>query len=339
MSPKISVILPAYNAEQYLRTAVDSILEQSFRDFELLVINDGSTDSTKEIILSYNDERIRYIENEKNLGLIDTLNKGILLSKGEYIARMDADDICHLSRFQMQIDFMEKNPEYIICSSSRKEFVHSISHFHLSVLPVDDVSIRIHSIFNTPFTHPAVMFRSGIVKENNIFFEKDYKYAEDYQLWIKILQYGKGYNFKMPLLYYRDTPNSQTNIGAGQIEQRKRTISNIQQLALQQQNIVLDQKELDFIYILSLSDKIRNINFEDFSVNFILSFFKKLSLQLKINYPNNKFNVNCVLGKRYLKILLFNLKRLPFTYLMKLGVSKLAFFGIYELINEKVGNK
>ena len=183
------------------------------------------------------------------------------------------------------------------------------------------------------------MFRAGIIKENKLFFEKDYKYAEDYQLWIKILQYGKGYNFRMPLLYYRDTPNSQTNIGAGQLEQRKRTISNIQQLALQQQNIVLDQKELDFIYILSLSDKIRNISFEDFSVDFILSFFKKLSLELKSNYPNNKFNVNRVLGKRYLKILLFNLKRLPFTQLMKLAWSSSTFFGIYELINEKIGNK
>ncbi len=336
MSPKISVILPAYNAEQYLRTAVDSILSQSFKDFELLIINDGSTDFTKEVILSYNDERIRYIENEKNLGLIETLNKGISLSKGEYIARMDADDICHLSRFQMQIDFMEKNPEYIICSSSRKEFTHSISHFHLSVLPVDDISIRIHSIFSTPFTHPAVIFRSDVVKENNLFFEKDYKYAEDYQLWIKILQYGKGYNFRMPLLYYRDTPNSQTNIGTSQIEERKKTISSIQQLALKQQNIVLDQKELDLIYILSLSEMIRKINFDDFSVDFILSFFRKLSLELKTNYPNNKFNVNCVLGKRYLKILLFNLKRLPFTYLMKLAFSKLTFFGIYELINEKI---
>ncbi|WP_374459800.1 glycosyltransferase family 2 protein [Chryseobacterium taeanense] len=337
MSPKISVILPAYNAEKYLGTAVDSILAQSFKDFELLIINDGSKDSTKEIILGYNDERIRYIENEKNLGLIETLNKGILLSKGEYIARMDADDISHISRFQMQIDFMEKNLEYIICSSSRKEFSHSISHFHLSVLPVDDTSIRVHSIFSTPFTHPAVMFRADIIKENNIFFEKDYKYAEDYQLWIKILKYGKGYNFRIPLLYYRDTPNSQTNIGASQIEERKRIISNIQQLALQQQDIVLNQKELDFIYILSLSDKIRNISFNEFSADFILSFFKKLSVELQINYPDNKFNINCVLGKRYIKILLFNLKRLPFTHLMKLVFSKFTFFGIYELINEKIG--
>ncbi|REC79913.1 glycosyltransferase family 2 protein [Chryseobacterium elymi] len=336
MSTKISVILPAYNAEKYLRVAVDSILSQSYGDFELLIINDGSTDSTKEIILSYKDERVKYIENEKNLGLIETLNKGILLSKGKYIARMDADDICHLSRFQMQIDFMEKNPEYIICSSSRKEFTQNISDFHLSKLPVDDISIRIHSIFSTPFTHPAVMFRSSIIKENNLFFENDYKYAEDYQLWIKILQYGKGYNFKMPLLYYRNTPNSQTTIGASQVEERKKTISNIQQLALKEQNIILDQKELNLIYILSLSDKIRNINFEDFSVDYILSFFKKLSLELKTNYPDNKFNVSRVLGKRYLKILLFNVKKMRFTDLLKLAFSMFTLFGIYELINEKI---
>lgn len=336
MNPKISVILPAYNAEKYLKVAVDSILSQSFGNFELLIINDGSTDFTKEVILSYNDERIRYIENEKNLGLIETLNKGILLSKGKYIARMDADDICHLSRFQMQIDFMEKNPEYVICSSSRKEFVQDISHFHLSILPVDNISIRIHSIFSTPFTHPAVMLRASIFKENNLVFEDGYKYAEDYQLWIKILQYGKGYNFKMPLLYYRDTPNSQTNIGTGNIEERKKTISSIQQLALKQQNIILNKKELDFTYLLSLSDKIRDISFDDFPVDYILSFFKKLSSELKINYPDNKLNVDRVLGKRYIKILLFNLKRLPFISVMKLAFSKITFFGIYELINEKI---
>ncbi|KQT33879.1 hypothetical protein ASG22_17415 [Chryseobacterium sp. Leaf405] len=338
MDPKISVILPAFNAEKYLSDAVDSILSQSYTDFELLIINDGSSDSTKDIILGYNDKRIRYIENERNLGLIETLNKGILLSKGKYIARMDADDICDLSRFEIQIDFMEKNTEYIICSSSRKEFTENISQYHLSMLPVDNISIRIHSVFSTPFTHPAVMFRSDIIKENNLFFEKDFKYAEDYQLWIKILQYGKGYNFKLPLLYYRNTPNSQTNVGASQIEDRKKTISNIQQLALKQHNIVLNQKELDFIYILSLSEKIRNIDFEIFPVEFIISFFKKLYAELEVSYPGNKFNIECVLGKRYLKILLFNVKRLPFTFLLKLALSKLTFFGIYELIDEKTRN-
>src|SRR5450432_2078787 len=92
--PEISVILPAYNTEAYLGKAIQSLLDQSFRDFELLIINDGSTDKTEDIIRSFSDPRIVYIKNEQNYGLIDTLNKGIDISRGKYIARMDGDDIC-----------------------------------------------------------------------------------------------------------------------------------------------------------------------------------------------------------------------------------------------------
>ncbi|HGF9542707.1 TPA: glycosyltransferase family 2 protein, partial [Acinetobacter baumannii] len=107
----VSVVLPAYNAELYLKEAIDSVLSQTFTDFELIILNDGSIDRTEEIILSYNDSRIVYVKNEKNLGLIGTLNKGINLAKGKYIARMDADDICLPERFKKQVDFLEKNNE------------------------------------------------------------------------------------------------------------------------------------------------------------------------------------------------------------------------------------
>ena len=106
----ISIILPAYNAEKYLKEAIDSILAQTYTNFELIVINDGSTDKTEEIILSYQDSRIRYIKNEKNLKLIRTLNKGIGLAKGKYIARMDADDISLPHRLKEEVEFMEAHP-------------------------------------------------------------------------------------------------------------------------------------------------------------------------------------------------------------------------------------
>ena len=103
----ISVILPAYNAEEYIYAAIDSILQQTYTNFELIVINDASTDHTEEIILSFSDKRIRYIKNEQNLKLIKTLNKGIALANGKYIARMDADDISMPNRFQIEYEFME----------------------------------------------------------------------------------------------------------------------------------------------------------------------------------------------------------------------------------------
>lgn len=106
--PKISVVMPAYNAEKYIGKSIDSILNQTYGDFEFIIINDGSKDSTKEIILSYSDNRIVYLENEINSGIVVTLNKGLEYATGEYIARMDADDIAVAERLEKQIEFMEK---------------------------------------------------------------------------------------------------------------------------------------------------------------------------------------------------------------------------------------
>src|SRR5688500_300589 len=109
MSPKISVILPVYNGQLFLKAAIESILNQSYGNFELLIINDGSVDDTEKIIFGFNDLRIRYIRNERNLGLIATLNKGLDLAKGEYIARMDNDDISLPARLEKQLAYLEEN--------------------------------------------------------------------------------------------------------------------------------------------------------------------------------------------------------------------------------------
>ena len=117
-SPKISVILPVYNSELYIKETIDRVLNQTFSDFELLIIDDCSTDKTVSIIKEYSDERICLIEKEKNSGLINSLNFGISLAKGEYIARMDGDDICLLERFAKQVAFLDKNPTIILCGTA-----------------------------------------------------------------------------------------------------------------------------------------------------------------------------------------------------------------------------
>src|SRR5574344_639787 len=109
--PKISVVMPVYNTDEtFLRESIESILNQSFKDFEFIIINDGSTNNAEDVILSYKDERIRYYKNDINLKLIKTLNRGLLLAEGEYIARMDSDDISLPTRFQTQVEFLGKNP-------------------------------------------------------------------------------------------------------------------------------------------------------------------------------------------------------------------------------------
>ena len=115
---QLSVVMPVYNAEKYLSEAIESILQQSFEDFEFLIINDGSTDRSKDIVLQYDDPRIIYVENDSNMGLIATLNRGIKLARGLFLARMDADDISVKDRFAKQIAFLKNNPNYRLCGST-----------------------------------------------------------------------------------------------------------------------------------------------------------------------------------------------------------------------------
>ena len=117
MNPLVSIILPAYNCEKFIRKTIHSLINQTYSNFELLVINDGSTDATTSIIQSFKDTRIQLIQNEKNKGLIYTLNKGIELSKGKYIARIDADDICLPERLQKQVNWLEKNTQIAIVAT------------------------------------------------------------------------------------------------------------------------------------------------------------------------------------------------------------------------------
>lgn len=207
----ISVILPAYNAEKYLKEAIDSILLQTYRNFELIVLNDGSTDSTEEIILSYDDPRIKYVKNETNLKLIKTLNKGIGLAQGEYIARMDADDISLPTRFEKEIRMFEKNPELGIVScfpnnidAEGKMLGHS-SYF----VCTKTGSCRFVSMMNPPILHPAVMFRSEVIKRYKYNDSPEYYHVEALELWYRMLEDGvKCEIIPRYLLNYRDNEES-----------------------------------------------------------------------------------------------------------------------------------
>ena len=208
MNVNISVIMPVYNAEKYLIDAIDSILNQTFINFEFLIINDGSTDKSKEIILSYNDKRIRYVENETNLKLIKTLNKGIGLANGKYIIRMDADDISMPNRFQEQFDFMELNQDVVLCGSFAEKFGIDKGIF---LVPSSDKEIRETFVVHSPFIHPSVIIRHSTVKENKIIYNDKYLHAEDYKFWLELLKIGKVHNIKKVLLRYRTSQDQISN--------------------------------------------------------------------------------------------------------------------------------
>ena len=201
-NPTISVIMPVYNGEKYLREAIDSVLAQTYTNFELLLINDGSTDKSKEIILSYNDSRIRYIENEKNLKLIATLNRGIALSQGDLIARMDADDVCMPNRFEEQVSFFNKHDDIDLCGSWAIR-IDGDGKTTGKIRNIDTPELlKCASYFTCPFVHPSVMIRSRVLKANC--YNPDFPDVEDTELWHRLaLQGCKMANIPHYLLKYR----------------------------------------------------------------------------------------------------------------------------------------
>lgn len=238
---KVSVIMPVYNGEAYLKVAVDSILSQSMTDFELIIIDDCSTDLTASIINSYTDERIIYKRNEHNMGVAKSLNKGLLLAKGEYIARMDADDISLPNRFQVQVDFMDNNQDVGVCGTDIMIFgdgvqneVHHFSTHH------DDLCIDL--IFNTALAHPTIMIRKSILIDNEISYDPSYETAEDYKLYIDLSKVSKISCLPQILLRYRVHKSQVTKLFSCK---QKQTVLSIRKQILYDISPEYDSNTLD----------------------------------------------------------------------------------------------
>lgn len=197
--PKVSVIMPVYNAESYLAEAVQSILDQTFIDFEFLIYNDGSTDRSLEILNSFSDSRIKVTSVTPNQGYVYHLNTGLREAQGKYIARMDADDISHKQRLEKQVVFMDQNVDVILCGT-RFEKINSKIYVDL---PLDDTTIRLSLLHNNVFGHPTVMFRRDVLRKHNLCYPL-VPVIEDYGLWSKLAPYGKLANLPEYLLRYRD---------------------------------------------------------------------------------------------------------------------------------------
>jgi glycosyltransferase involved in cell wall biosynthesis len=193
--------MPVYNGGDYLKEAIDSILNQTYTHFEFIIINDGSTDNSEEIILSYKDSRIIYVKNPENYKLIKTLNIGFSIAKGCYIARMDADDISHLNRLQKQVQFLEENEEYGLVGSG----VNLLNGQNKSQLlyHTDHESLKFALAFYCPFIHPSVMIRKTIIENMEMVFDERFVHAEDYELWTRLAFKTKMANLPEYLLDYR----------------------------------------------------------------------------------------------------------------------------------------
>lgn len=231
----ISVIMSIYSEkEEWIKESIDSILNQTFSDFEFIIINDNpNRDNNKSLLAKYAqiDNRIIVITNEENVGLTKSLNKGLKIAKGKYIARMDADDISLPTRFQKQVDFLEKNPEYIVCGTNIYYFGERSVLDNSNWIKYKNEEIKAYLMLNSSFAHPSVIIRKNILLRNNIFYDENYKQSQDYRLWEQLYNFGKYKNLEERLLKYRVSSSqisSKNNINQRSLASiiRRRIIQN-----------------------------------------------------------------------------------------------------------------
>ncbi len=206
-SPLISVVLPVYNAERYVFQAIESILNQTYKDFEFIIIDDGSTDHSVDIIRSFHDPRIIFFQNQDNRGLIYTLNRGIQSAKGKYIARMDADDISMAHRFQQQVSFLEMHPEIGVVGSGYLP----IDENNIAVRPPVYLSeypltVKWSILIGNPLAHPSTIYRTDLARQLGG-YDKHFTYAEDYEFWIRMAEITNICSIKDVLIRYRVRDN------------------------------------------------------------------------------------------------------------------------------------
>lgn len=201
LQPLISVILPVYNGEKYLLEAVQSILNQSYSNFELIVVNDGSKDKSEEIIKNIKDPRIVY-HYKTNSGLADSLNFGISKSKGQYIARQDQDDISYPTRFEKQVKFLEENKNVVLLGTRAKVFKDNSTEVKYHNHATQPYDLKFDLLFDNPFVHSSVMFRKADFDKVNS-YNTDRNFYEDYELWSRFAEIGDVANLKDVLVDYR----------------------------------------------------------------------------------------------------------------------------------------
>lgn len=291
-TPKISVLMAAYNAEKYISEAIQSILDQTFTDFELIIVNDGSTDNTKEKIETFKDQRIRYHENEGNCKIIYTRNKLLNLAKGKYIAWLDADDISTKNRLLEQFNFMENNPDYGICGSwailidenghELNEIWKPISHSEI---------IKFQMIFSNNFITSSVFMKN--FDDENYTFSGNWKLGEDYNFWLKVISNYKSTNIKETLTFYRINSSGATLNGQNIMNENK---IEIIENHLNNQGLIFNEIEKETHSSLVLNKYI--------TLNKLIPYFQKLLL----HFNHSKY-LKEILLDRYTKNQIRNEKR------------------------------
>lgn len=241
--PKISVLMPAYNAEQYIAEAIDSIIDQTFSDFEFIIVDDGSTDRTWEIVQEYanKDDRIVPLRNEKNMNICHALNRGIDAARGKYIARMDADDWSYPDRLEKQYKYMEAHPDIVISGGTMEVCDENLNVLNERRYNLTDEAIRKKLFRYSPFCHATTIYKSDAAKKVHGYNAQLYD-AEDYDFYFRLGQSGKFANLTDTL--YKMRVNN-LGVSLSRLSRQERIALYIRYKAV-----------MEYGYIMTIQDKI-----------------------------------------------------------------------------------
>lgn len=238
--PLVSVIVPVYNSEKYLKHAMESILSQSYKHIELIIIDDGSTDSSRQIIMSYSDPRVRLIENEENKGIVYSRNRGIDEARGAYIANLDSDDIALPGRIEKQVNFLNANPDYGMCGTFFYKIDQERKRIESARYPTDNRNILTALILGNCFGTSSVMIRAELAREMK--FREEYFIGEDYELWYRVSKRAKLANLPFYGVLYRIHGD---NITLKKMNEMLEILKKINRRILSDMNLSFSEDELE----------------------------------------------------------------------------------------------
>jgi len=248
--PRVTVLMSVYNGERYLLDAVDSICSQTFKDFEFLIIDDGSRDDTPNILKSYDDPRIRVIGQE-NSGLTKSLRRGMGMASGEYVARMDADDISLPERLHKQVEFLDDHPAVAVCGTWMETIGPDGAPGTQLEFPVGTDRIKCRLLFDSPLAHPTVMIRMSVMRREQLNYDEEYVYAQDYALWAAISRKHELANLAEVLCRYRLHTDM---AGALHQTEQRRGADRVRQEELKQLGLDADRETLALHSAIAVGD-------------------------------------------------------------------------------------
>ena len=316
-SPMISVVMSVYNGLPFLSEAIESILNQTWGDFEFIIINDASTDDSLNIIQSFKDPRIHVIQNTENLGLTRSLNRGLKAAQGKYIARMDADDISFPERLFKQINFMEKHPEAGVCGSWCEIIGEDAGRIEKPSSDTREIQCRL--LFGNVLVHSSVVLRKSLLEEKGGYYDESFCFVEDYELWTRLVFCSHITNIPEPLLYYRNHYLQKTSeYNTSKIEPVKNEISRI--YTNQLQRLQMNLKDIDLKAHMAMgvlpfnfnADRIPHVQIEKW-IEYLIEFNKKFNL-----YPEPMLKQ--IIAEQWLKLKKNNLK---YSYVTKFCLEQL----------------